>query len=93
MSAINASLLIGAVTLFLTCTINALVFGIMLGGMRAEFRQMADRLAKIEGMFTMVPRSPNEVAKPLSVGLVFAARAVRYLGIYPYHTENATVHA
>jgi hypothetical protein len=47
---------IGAVTVFLSAVSTAVIVGMFMGGLRAEVRLMSDRLAKIEGMFTLVPR-------------------------------------
>lgn len=60
MSATGVDILIGASTFFLTTLANAFVLGMFLGGIKAEVRMMSDRLAKLEGVFTLVPRmGPN----------------------------------
>lgn len=56
MSTETISIIIAVVGFFFTCLGNAIVLGIFLGGMKADMRIMSDRLAKIEGMFTLVPR-------------------------------------
>lgn len=83
MSQTTVTVIIAVCTFFLTCLVNAFVIGMFMGGMRTEMRLMADRLAKIEGMFTLVPRrgETGEVAKSLSLGLVYLDRLVPYLGI------------
>lgn len=50
---------IGCGTVFLSCVGSAVVIGMFFGGLKAEIRIMADRLAKIEGVFTLVPRKPD----------------------------------
>ena len=67
MTQTTVDLIIGLSTFFLTCLCNAGILGFFLGGLRAEVRLMADRLAKIEGAFTMIPRG-NRVEN-LSVDL------------------------
>lgn len=57
MSVTAVDLLIGASTFFLTTLANVFVLGMFLGGIKAEVRIMSDRLAKIEGVFTLVPRT------------------------------------
>lgn len=56
MNQTSVELLIGAVTFFVTSLANAAMLGFFLGGLRSEVRLMSDRMAKIEGAFTMVPR-------------------------------------
>ena len=56
MSPDTISVIIAAIGFFCTCLGNAIVLGIFLGGMKGKMDIMADRLAKIEGMFTLVPR-------------------------------------
>lgn len=64
MNQTSIDLIIGAATFFLTSIANALVLGIWLGGLKAEVRMMADRLAKIEGVFTLVPNIPKDLNAP-----------------------------
>lgn len=68
---------IGVATFFLTCLGNALILGFYLGGIRAEMRVNSDRLAKIEGMFTLVPRSvKDDMGKALPVRMVCMGRTI-----------------
>jgi hypothetical protein len=60
------SVIISCAGFFLTCLGNAIIIGMFLGGMKAEMRVTSDRLAKIEGMFTLVPRSVENVGKTIS---------------------------
>lgn len=62
-SQIAVELAIGCGTVFLSCIGSAVVIGMFFGGLKAEVRIMADRLAKIEGMFTLVPRPPDPGGK------------------------------
>jgi hypothetical protein len=85
MSSDAIATIIGVVTFFLTCLGNALILGIFLGGIKAEMRVTSDRLAKIEGMFTLVPRGDHKnVGAALSLGLVHLDRFVCSLGIHSY---------
>lgn len=52
-------ILIGCVTVLLSVIGSAVVIGMFFGGLKAEMRIMSDRLAKIEGMFTLVPRQDH----------------------------------
>jgi hypothetical protein len=56
----TVELIIALATFLITTLVNAFVFGMFLGGMRTEMRLMSDRLAKIEGVFTLVPRGTRE---------------------------------
>lgn len=69
-------LLIGMITFFVTSLANVFVLGMFLGGIKVEMRLMADRLAKIEGAFTMVPRGLKNVGEDLSVLLVCVVGAI-----------------
>jgi hypothetical protein len=71
--------IIGVATFFLTCLGNAIILGFFLGGLRAEVRMVGDRLAKIEGMFTLVPRRVDSDGKTLSVGMVFVGNSIPHL--------------
>ena len=65
-----------------------------LGGMKAEMRVTSDRLAKIEGMFTLVPRrQSNEVDQPLSLRLVYLVGMVPGLGIPANYQTSSSVHS
>lgn len=57
MTQIDAELVIGGVTFFVTAIVNAVIIGMFVGGIRAEVRTISDRLARLEGVFTLVPRS------------------------------------
>jgi len=59
-SQIAVELAIGCATVFLSCIGSAVVIGMFFGGLKAEMRITSDRLAKIEGMFTLVPRQRND---------------------------------
>lgn len=75
--------IIGVATFILTLLGNAIIIGMFLGGMKAEMRVTSDRLAKIEGMFTLVPRSvKDDMGKVLSLRLVRLGRTVPYLRIH-----------
>lgn len=56
---VGVELAIGCATVFLSCVGSAVVIGAFFGSLKSEVRIMADRLAKIEGLFTMVPRKPD----------------------------------
>jgi hypothetical protein len=60
MDATVTMLIIALATFLVTTLVNAFVFGMFLGGMRTEMRLMSDRLAKIEGVFTLVPRGMDK---------------------------------
>jgi hypothetical protein len=89
------SAIIGVVTFFLTCLGNAIILGIFLGGMRAEMRVNSDRLAKIEGMFTLVPRQIDQknVGESLSSGLVDLGAVVPIVGIPTHLRAQNPIHA
>lgn len=70
MDATVTMLIIALATFLVTTLVNAFVFGMFLGGMRTEMRLMSDRLAKIEGVFTLVPRGMKDVGTSLSMGVV-----------------------
>lgn len=55
MNQTTIEMIIGVATFFLTSIVNAVVIGMFLGGLKTEVRLMSDRLAKIEGVFTLVP--------------------------------------
>lgn len=63
MTQTTVDLIIGFVTFFITSVVNAVLVGFFMGGLRAEVRLMADRLAKIEGVFTLVPNTTTERLK------------------------------
>jgi hypothetical protein len=93
MSPETISVLISVVGFFFTCLGNAIILGIFLGGMKADMRIMGDRLAKIEGMFTLVPRrEQKDVDQVLSIRLVFLDWVVPSLGIPAYIQSQDSVH-
>lgn len=51
---------IGVATVVLSLTGSAFIAGTRWGRIETELRSMSDRLAKIEGMFTLRLRSPDE---------------------------------
>lgn len=53
-------LVIGGITIFMSSVSTAIIVGMFVGGLRSEVRLMSDRLAKIEGLFTLVPRERAE---------------------------------
>lgn len=55
-ASVGVELAIGCGTIFLSCIGSAVIIGIFVGGLKTEMRITSDRLAKIEGMFTLVPR-------------------------------------
>jgi hypothetical protein len=61
MSTTSIDIIIAVSTFFFTTLANAFVLGMFLGGIRAEVRLMSDRLAKLEGVFTLVPRGHGEM--------------------------------
>lgn len=63
-SQVAIELIIGSATVFLSCMGSAVIIGMFVGGLKAEMRIMSDRLAKIEGMFTLVPRRPDPPQAP-----------------------------
>lgn len=56
MSDAATTLLVGAATILLSVLGSAIVIGIFLGSLKSDMRGMNDRLAKIEGMFTLTLR-------------------------------------
>ena len=92
MSNATVELLIGIGTFFFTTLANAFVLGMFLGGLRTEMRLTSDRLAKIEGVFTLVPRRGDDVGKILSLGMVRANCLVYSLGILAYRPRQAAVY-
>jgi hypothetical protein len=93
-SAEAISAIIGVATFFLTCLGNALILGLFLGGIKAEMRLNSDRLAKIEGMFTLVPRrGDNQDGQVLPLGMVCLGSVVSSLGIPPDLHAQRQVHA
>lgn len=60
MSQTTVELIIGAVTVVISTVSTAFICGMFMGGLRAKIEVMADRLAKIEGMFTLVPVQTQE---------------------------------
>lgn len=85
--------LIGVATFVLTLLGNAIVLGMFLGGMRAEMRVTSDRLAKIEGMFTLVPRSQDSVGKTLSLGMVRMGHLLPNRRRYPNSTKAGQIYS
>jgi hypothetical protein len=80
------AVIISCAGFFFTCLGNAIILGFYLGGMKSDMRIMGDRLAKIEGMFTLVPRRENkDVGEALSLGLVSVGRA-----IFPFRASSAS---
>lgn len=57
---VAVELAIGCGTIFLSVIGSALIIGMFVGGLKAEMRITSDRLAKIEGLFTLVPRQPPQ---------------------------------
>lgn len=52
-SEMGLNVLIGVVTFILSVSASMFISGMRYGEMRSDMRSMADRLAKIEGMFTL----------------------------------------
>lgn len=78
---------------FFTCLGNALILGLFLGGMKGDMGAVKERLARIEGMFTLVPRrDANEVANPVPVGMVRLDSLVSALGISPDNPTTGPIH-
>ena len=86
------SVVIAIAGFFFTCLGNAIILGMFLGGMKAEMRVTSDRLAKIEGMFTLVPRSVENVGKAIPLCMVYLVGVVRSFRRNPYRVQKGTVH-
>lgn len=56
MNPVDIELLIGAATFVLSISASMFITGAKWGEMRGDIRSIADRLAKIEGMFTLTLR-------------------------------------
>jgi hypothetical protein len=61
MTPVEVEVMISGITVFLSVVSTAFICGAFMGGLRAEVRLMNDRLAKIEGVFTLVPRAVNQL--------------------------------
>ncbi len=58
-SAVILQTVIAAGGVIASITVSAFISGTRWGAMQGDLRMMADRLAKIEGMFTLRLRDPN----------------------------------
>jgi len=59
---VTAELIIGGVTIVVSVITSAFISGMHWGEIRADVKMMSDRLAKIEGMFTLRLRDNNKNA-------------------------------
>ena len=84
MNAQVTEIIIAVATFFFTTIANAIIIGMFFGSMRTEMRSMSLRLATIEGMFRLVPRSISELDKSLSLGMVRNPSRIPFPGI-PAH--------
>lgn len=90
MSQESISIIIAVVGFFFTCLGNAIILGMFLGGFKGDMANIKERLAKIEGMFTLVPRrARNDVGEILSLGVDSMDWLVPDLGILAdYRPQN-----
>jgi hypothetical protein len=79
-AAVITPLIIGAITIFMSSISTAIIVGMFVGGLRSEVRLMSDRLAKIEGLFTLVPRQPGDT----DVKQGKLPRKTRWGNLWPY---------
>lgn len=60
----TVELIVACVTFFMTVTVNAVIVGVFMGGIRGDVKAIRDRLARLEGAFTIVPNiTINQPAK------------------------------
>jgi hypothetical protein len=87
--------LIAGGAFIVTCVVNAAILGFFLGGMKSDMRMMSDRLARIEGMFTLVPRGgvKNEIGQSLSVGVDRMGDVVSAMGISADLLQGRSIHS
>src|SRR6185312_9468497 len=64
MSPLSVQILISAVGVVLSMVASAFISGTRWGRIESDMRSMTDRLARIEGMFTLVPRDALERRDP-----------------------------